>query len=151
MVMKKLWMGCLIGVLLLGSAARSHAQKTGATEKAVAALEEQWLQAQKTNNSEQLVPLLADKFVSTEIDGKVNSKAETIARAKASKYESAEYSDLKVTVFGDTAIATGGFKGKGTDESGKPFDIHVRWTDTWVKMPSGKWQCVASHGSTIKT
>jgi len=103
------------------------------------------------DNSEQLVPLLADKFVSTEIDGKVNSKAETIARAKASKYESAEYSDLKVTVFGDTAIATGGFKGKGTDESGKPFDIYVRWTDTWVKMPSGKWQCVASHGSTIKT
>ena len=148
--MKKLWMGCLIGVLLMGSATRSDAQKTGATEKAVAALEEQWLQAQKTNNSEQLVPLLADKFVSTEIDGKVDSKAETIARAKASKYESAEYSDLKVTVFGDTAIATGGFKGKGTDTSGKPLDVNERWTDTWVKMPSGNWQCVASHVSTIK-
>jgi len=38
---------------------------------------------------------------------------------------------MKVTVFGDTAIATGGFKGKGTDESGKPFDNSVRWTDTW--------------------
>jgi ketosteroid isomerase-like protein len=149
--MKKIWMWCLIGVLLLGSAARSQARQNGATEKAVAALEEQWLQSQKTNNSEQLVPLLADKFVSTEIDGKVSSKAETIARAKATKYESAEYTDLKVTVFGDTAIATGGFKGKGTDESGKPFDYYVRWTDTWVKMPSGKWQCVASHGSTIKT
>ena len=21
---------------------------------------------------------------------------------------------------------------------------------TWVKMPSGKWQCVASHGSNVK-
>jgi len=64
-LMKKLWIGCLIGVLLLGSAARSQAQQTGATEKAVAALEEQWLQSQKTNNPEQLVPLLAEKFVST--------------------------------------------------------------------------------------
>ena len=49
-----------------------------------------------------------------------------------------------------TAIATGGFKGKGTDESGKPFETNERWTDTWVKMPDGKWQCVASHGSDIK-
>jgi ketosteroid isomerase-like protein len=54
-----------------------------------------------------------------------------------------------VTVFGDTAIATGGFKGTGT-EAGKPFDEHVRWTDTWVKMPDGKWQCVASQGSPVK-
>jgi ketosteroid isomerase-like protein len=149
--MKKTLMWCLIGLISLGNAARSQAQQAGATEKAVAALEEQWHQSQKANNPEQLIPLLADKFVSTEIDGKVNGKAETLARAKASKYESAEYSDMKVTVFGDTAIATGGFKGKGTDESGKPFDIYLRWTDTWVKMPSGKWQCVASHGSTIKT
>jgi ketosteroid isomerase-like protein len=147
--MKKVIMWCLVGLLSLGIAARSQAQ--GTTEKAVAALEEQWLQSQKTNNSEQLVPLLADKFMSTEIDGKVLNKAETIARAKATKYEGAEYSDLKVTVFGDTAIATGGFKGKGTDASGKAFENNVRWTDTWVKMPSGKWQCVASHGSEVKS
>jgi len=56
----------------------------------------------------------------------------------------------KVTVFGDTAIATGGFMAKGTDASGKPMDIHERWTDTWVKMPSGKWECVATHGSAIQ-
>jgi ketosteroid isomerase-like protein len=145
--MKNSLMWCLIGLISLGGAAHSQAQQTGATQKAVTALEEQWLQSQKTNNVEQLVPLLAEKFVSTEFDGKVYDKAETLARAKATKYESAEYSDMKVTVFGNTAIATGAFKGKGT-ESGKAFDVNVRWTDTWVKMPSGKWQCVASHGST---
>jgi ketosteroid isomerase-like protein len=55
-----------------------------------------------------------------------------------------------VTVFGKTAIATGGFKGKGTGSDGKPFDDHSRWTDTWVKMPDGKWQCVASQDTLIK-
>ena len=56
-----------------------------------------------------------------------------------------------MTIFGDTAIATGGFKGKGTDAMGKPFDNNnERWTDTWMKMPSGKWQCVASHATPIK-
>jgi len=57
---------------------------------------------------------------------------------------------VKVTVFGDTAIATGGFKGKDTDATGKPFDNNERSTDTWMKMPSGKWQCVASHASLAK-
>lgn len=129
---------------------RSQAQTTGGTEKAVAALEEQWLQSQKTNNPDLVAPLLADKFVSTGPDGKVTNKAEALANAKATKYVSAEYEDVKVTVFGDTAIATGGFKGKGTDASGKPMDVHERWTDTWVKMPNGKWQCVATPGSTIQ-
>jgi ketosteroid isomerase-like protein len=148
--MKKVLMWCLFGLLSLGSAARSQAQTTGGTEKAVAALEEQWLQSQRTNNPDLVAPLLADKFVSTGADGKVMNKAEALANAKATKYASAEYEDVKVTVFGDTAIATGGFKGNGTDASGKPMDVHERWTDTWVKMPNGNWQCVATQGSTIQ-
>jgi len=43
------------------------------------------------------------------------------------------------------------FDAKGTDEKGKPMDMHARWTDVWVKMPNGTWQCVASHGSNITT
>jgi ketosteroid isomerase-like protein len=148
--MKKTLMWCSLALLSLGSAVWSQEKKTGGTEKAVAALEQQWLQSQKTNNPDLVAPLLADKFVDTESDGKVWNKAESLANAKATKYVSAEYEDVKVTVFGDTAVATGGFRAKGTDASGKPMDIHERWTDTWVKMPSGKWQCVATHGSTIK-
>jgi ketosteroid isomerase-like protein len=141
----------LLGLLLAGNPPFSVAQQTtGEIEKAITALENQWLQSQKTNNPDIVAPLLADKFVSTEADGKVSNKAQMLADAKTRKYSSAEYEDVKVTVFGDTAIATGGFKGKGTDASGKPFDEHARWTDTWVKMPGGKWQCVASQDSPVK-
>ena len=136
---------------LAGSASLSQAQQaSGATEKAILALEKQWIQSQKTNNPDLLAPLLADKFVNTSTDGKVRNKAETLAEEKATKYSSAEYPELKVTVFGDTAIATSVWKGQYTDESGKPVNSHSRWTDTWVKMPDGKWQCVASHGSNIE-
>ena len=107
------------------------------------------VQSQQTNNPALLEPLLADKFVNTGTDGPTG-KAETVARAKATKYASAENEDVKVTVFGDTAIATGVYKGKGTDPVGKPFDETERWTDTWVKTPGGQWQCVASQGTTIK-
>ena len=149
--MNKTWLWCLLASLSLGSATLAQAQSaSGATEKAVAALEDQWMQSQKTNNPDLVAPLLADKFVDTNSEGKVRNKTESMAIAKATKYSSVQYEDVKVTVFGDTAIATGGFKGQGTDETGKAFNSHSRWTDTWVKMPDGKWQCVASHGSNIK-
>jgi ketosteroid isomerase-like protein len=149
--MKNLWVLALVGLTALGSAAVIQAQATsGATEKAILALESQWIQADRTNNPDLAAQLLAEQYVSTWIDGTVLSKAQTLAAAKARKYTSADDEDVKVTVFGNTAIVTGGYKGKGT-ESGKPFEEHARWTDTWVKMPSGKWQCVATQYTAIKT
>jgi ketosteroid isomerase-like protein len=136
---------CSLGLLLLVTAAWSQ----DGTEKAVAALEQQWLKSQQTNNVDLLTPLLADKFINTSVDGKVTDKAETLAQYKKTKWDSAENTDVQVTVYGDAAIATGVYNGKGT-RSDKPFDAHERWTDTWVKMPSGQWQCVASQGAPIK-
>jgi hypothetical protein len=81
-----------------------------------------------------IAPELADKFIFTGSDGKTAGKAESLANAKATKYDSVEYTNLKVTAFGDTAIATGDFVAKGTDQDGKPMDVHERFTDTWVKM-----------------
>jgi ketosteroid isomerase-like protein len=139
-----------LGLVVLASAVWSQAQEKAGTEQAVAAMEQKWLQSQQTNNPDLVAPLLADKFVNTGSDGKVTNKAESLANAKATKYDSVAYDDLKVTAFGDVAIATGGFTAKGTDPSGKPLDVHERFTDTWVKMPNGQWQCVASQGSPVK-
>src|SRR5204862_2891126 len=139
----------LVGLLSLGCHAVASPD-TGGTEKTVAALEQRWLQSQKTNNPDLVAPLLADKFVNTGSDGKVTGKAESLATAKATKYDSVSYDNVKVTAFGGTAIATGDFKAKGTDASGKPLDAHERFTDTWVKMPNGNWECVASHQSPVK-
>jgi len=137
--------------MLLVSAAWSQNETSGGgTEKAVAAMEQQWLQSQKTNNPDLLAPLLADKYISTADDGKVTGKTETLAEVKATKVDSVSYDDLKVIAYGGTAVAIGGVNAKGTDSSGKPFDVHLRFTDTWVKMSNGQWQCVASHLSPAK-
>lgn len=148
--MKRTWMWCLIGLLSLGSAALSQAQETDGTEKAVAALEAQWLQAQNTNSPDLLTPLLADKFVSTSPEGKVTGKADTMAELKSYVKDSGTNSEVRVIVYGDTAIAMGIWKAKQKAPSGKIIDLNIQWTDTWVKMPNGRWQCVASHGSTVK-
>ena len=70
--MKRRLMWYSLALVLLASAA--WAQGDG-TEQAVAALEQKWLQAQQTNNSDLVAPLLADKIVDTSSDGKVIDKA----------------------------------------------------------------------------
>src|SRR6266702_3710307 len=112
--MKSAWMWFLISLLSVGSAAWAQDKKAGGgTEKAVAALEQQWLQSQKTNNPDLVAPLLADKFINTGSDGKVNGKAESLATAKATKYDSVSYDNVKVTAFGGTANRDGRLQGKG--------------------------------------
>ena len=148
--MKRAVPWCVLALVLLATATWSHAQKHSGIEKAVADLEQQWLKAQRANDVKLLEPLLAEGFTNTSSDGKVSNRAEAIAEAKATKYTSVDYLDLKVMVFGDTAIAIGNFRGKGTDPSGKPIDANERFTDTWAKMANGKWQCVASHQSPLK-
>jgi hypothetical protein len=79
-VMMKTSMGCLLALLSLVSVAASQ---TVNTEKDVGALEQPWLQGQKTNNPDLVAPLLADKIVVTEADGKVSDKAGRLRFTKA--------------------------------------------------------------------
>lgn len=149
MTTRNLIWGSLALVMMLSGAA-TQAATAGADEQAVTAAEQQWLKSQQTNNVELLAPLLADKVVETSADGKVFAgKDAVLADAKSDSWSSVDYTDLKVTVFGHTAIATGTFAGKGKDAAGKPLDERVRFTDTWLKI-SGKWLCIATHDSPLK-
>jgi ketosteroid isomerase-like protein len=90
--------------------------------------------------------------LATESDGRVSNKAQILADPKKRNDSSAAYEDVQVTAFGDTAIATGGFRAKGRTVRASPQALrrHVPRSDTWVKMPNGKWQAVAAHESLIK-
>jgi uncharacterized protein (TIGR02246 family) len=143
--------GSLALILMMGGVA-AQAATAGSDERAVAAAEHQWLRSQQTNNVDLLAPLLAEKVVYTSEEGKVYAgKDAVLADSKSITWSSVEYAHLKVTVFGRTAIATGTFIGKGTDSTGKPVDDRSRFTDTWVKMASGRWLCVATQDSSLKS
>ncbi len=140
-----------LALVLVVSGTTAQAAAAGADERAVAAAEHQWLKSQQTNDVGLLAPLIAEKVVYTSEEGKLFAgKDALLADAKSITWSSVEYADLKVTVFGRTAIATGTFIGKGTDSTGKPVDDRSRFTDTWVKMASGKWLCVATQDSALK-
>ena len=141
----------LLGLLALAGGINVQAQQTGGdTHKTIMDLEVQWLEADKANNPDVVASMMSDKYIATNSEGKLDDKAKTLEQVKTRKYNTAEYEDVRITVFGNTAIARGGFKGSGTEPSGKPFTEHLRWTDTWVKTSGGKWQVVATQYTAVK-
>jgi ketosteroid isomerase-like protein len=138
-------LGLVTGMMMLGGAAA----RADTAEQAVIAAENQLTKAAQTNNVDVAASLLADKIVSTDDEGAVIvGKAANVADQKETTFTSYELTDLKVTMYGDAAIATSTYASKGTYK-GKPFDSRGRTTDTWVKM-NGKWLLVATHYSHIK-
>ena len=63
--------------------------------------------------------------------------------------ESLIVDQVKITVYGNAAVATSRFAIKAKEENGNRADEIGRATDTWVKQ-NGKWMCVAAHSSEIK-
>src|SRR3954470_19061562 len=120
------------------------------TVAAITALEQKWAEAAEIGDAAAVEPMLSETFITTDVSGHSYNKRELLANLKGGKWESNGISNVKVSVYGDTAIATGAWAGKGIDGDGTRIDRHERWTDTWVKNKAGKWQCVASHASEVR-
>jgi len=131
-----------LAVLLVPASAQTSAR---AAEKAIIAMEEKWAAAQRDGKPEVVAPMLAETFINTDTDGRTSGRAKLLANLKGGKWEHNAISDVKVMVYGNTAVATGAWAGKGVDGDGTKIDRRERWTDTWVRMPGGQWQCVASQ------
>jgi len=147
---KKSSVAILVAILALATIPLSAGSKDVAVAMSIAELEKRWAAAQKAGDASLVTPLLAEGFVNTDVNGKISGKADLLSGLKGGKWEENGISDVKVTVYGNTAIATGAWAGKGVEGDGTRIDRHERWTDTWVKMPSGKWQCVASQQTLMK-
>jgi ketosteroid isomerase-like protein len=118
-------------------------------EQELKKLEMQYADAEVKKDVAVIGRLLADDYTLTDPDGIVITKAQTIADLKSGQdaVSSSAYSDMKVRIYGDTAVVTYVEKGKETYK-GRDISGTRRWTDVWVKR-GGSWQCVASHGSKV--
>jgi ketosteroid isomerase-like protein len=94
--------------------------------------------------------LTAD-YTLTNSKGEITAAADDIEDAKSGRvrYDVFENYDMKVRIYDDhTAVVTGKTKVKGNAQ-GKPIDIIVQFTDTFVKQ-SGRWRLAAGHVSRLK-
>src|SRR5215469_15143523 len=96
----------LVGLVLLAMAIAAQAQmKSNGVEQAITTMEQQWAADSKAGNADGIASLLADNFVNMDSDGTVHTRAETLSRVKGAKWNVNQISDVKVTTFGNTAIA----------------------------------------------
>ena len=133
-----------IVILLVLVSACAYAQSKGDTEAKLVAMENAWNAAQRDHDPRALDSLVGDNFINTDWDGSVQNKAEFLASIKDTsvKYMSMSNDNVAVFMYGNAAVVAGAYHLKGT-KSGKPYEAHGRFTDTWVQQ-NGKWQCVAS-------
>jgi len=135
--------------LFCAASARLFAQSALEIEKAIADLESKWAAAQQEGKAGIVGSLLAERFISVSTEGQLSTRDQLLAHMKPGKWEDYGISDVKVIVYDHIAIATGLWSGKGMVGDHK-VDLRERWTDTWVRMPGGLWQCVASQQTAIK-
>jgi ketosteroid isomerase-like protein len=93
--------------------------------------------------------LLGPDLTYTHGDSRVIDKAQFIADFKtgAFKYVTIEPNDMKIRIYGDMAIVTGG-AGMHVVSNGAPANIKIRYTDVHVKR-NGAWQMVAWEATRV--
>ena len=129
-----------------------RAQSTAKPEvvTAISILENDAVKADLAGDTAFYQKALAEDWTRGDSDGTFYTKAEVMklmADAKDFKTNSEKLSELKVRVYGDTAVATYKdtydilFKGEHRAHT-------IIGTDTFVKM-GGEWKQVASHGASV--
>ena len=94
--------------------------------------------------------MTADDYTFITLRGELRTKAEIVKgfQSGAFKYESRTISELKVRVFGDTAIVTGRSTQKG-EENGKDYSGDYRFTRVYIR-DKGHWMTEALQTTPIR-
>jgi ketosteroid isomerase-like protein len=143
---------CFLGLLLCAAVTATGQQSKADSDTAVSqtlqGMERAWLNAEKNHDAAAFEKIVADDWIAITPEGKSQTRTERAAEIKASHTTSTTMGEMKVRVFGDTAVVTGTDDEVSMEGSKKSIDHYV-WTDVFVKR-NGKWLAVASQTAQVK-
>src|ERR1035441_9238849 len=151
--MKQTMVACVLAVCSLSAfgQAKSEAPKTSASvEQVLMQMERDWTKAGLNKDAAALGRIIADDWSSIDFQGKIETKAQALADLKSgsSTLQSVELGEMKVRVFGNTAVVTGSDTEKSTYK-GKDSSGKYVWTDIFVNR-NGHWQAVSSESTKVE-
>jgi ketosteroid isomerase-like protein len=119
--------------------------KNSDIEEELLKLEEQFGAAIVKNDPEEIGRFVTEDWIIINSDGGIIDKERFLGVIKSSAltHEMMESSDIRVRVYGDSAVVTALTRTKGKF-SGQDFSTHERATDVFVKL-DGQWRCVLSQ------
>ena len=109
--------------------------------EAVLGLEATWGIAPLTGDLDTVKQVVADDWVGVAPTGRTMTKGDLLAM-RASRpgiFDSAEYSEVGLSLFGSTAVVTSFFHGVG-----KALELKQRFMRVYAKR-EGSWRCVATQ------
>ena len=121
------------------------------SEAAVREAELQRCRALVEGDFDTIAALIRDDVVHVHATGMIDDKAAYLDGLKNRiRFEQADRRELKIRVFGDTAVATGLLdQGIVNRQTGKRTDATFTTTQVWVKGDSG-WLQVSFHASRLQ-
>ena len=145
--------GRLFFVLILLSACATQAHALFPhhenAHKEIEGLEADWRQAQLSNNLSEVDRLLADDYLGISANGTLETKADELTRRRSGSVHitQLDLSDIKVRIYGDTAVVT-----SKADVVGKNGDRDIsgrfRYTRVYINR-MGQWGIVIFEASRI--
>ena len=120
-------------------------------EQTLLKLEQDWGEATMKGDVAFVDRSEAEEYVYTDPNGQLSNKKDSLdaAKAGATKIVSFKIRDVKVHVYGDSAVLTGQTQLKGKDDNGTDISGDYRWTDVFIRR-EGRWQAVASQATAIQ-
>ena len=120
-------------------------------ESALISREQEWAEAVKHQDAGAIDRIQADEFMFTDPAGQTWTKGRGLDSIKAGDLviDAFELTDAQVKIYGNTAVITFAITWHGNFR-GNDINGPQRMTDVWVKR-DGRWQCVASQATRIRT
>jgi ketosteroid isomerase-like protein len=147
----------VIAVLVFSTAASialaqeqsARTNQNRSVEQVIRQLDHERIQAQIGANAVALDRIYADDFIGIGPSGTVRTKPQVISDFTSGnlKFQSITTEDVRVRVYGNTAVETGRSTMIGQDK-GKAVPRDNRFTRVWIKEV-GRWRLVANHYSPL--
>jgi ketosteroid isomerase-like protein len=105
-----------------------------------------WNEAYPKRDVATLKRIIADDWIAIDGAGLVITKKLLLERVASapSQFESHQFEEISLRIFGDAAIVMGQLSGRGRDDDGGVFDLLQRYTRVYVRREN-LWQAVATQ------
>lgn len=138
-------------LLLAATAVPGHSKnRKNSVEQILIQMEHDWSEADLHKDAAALTRILADDWIGIDFEGTVLNKEQAlsgIVSDLSGSLDSTVLRDMKVRVYGNTAVVTGTDTETG-DYHGNDRGGRYQWTDVFVRR-GGRWQAVSSQSTKL--
>ena len=126
-----------------------HERKHDA-KRQVEVLEQQWRQAQLSDDVATMDKLLSDDYIGISMSGQVNTKTQQLDRMRMHNVvlTRIDLGEMQIKLVGSIAIVTSRAEVEGTDD-GAPIQGVFRYTRVYQHLPSGQWKITSFEATRV--